>query len=327
MQYSPSNPYATAATTPRKFGSNGRTSSDANAITQANLWEWHQQQAGGGAKDRAEQNWDKALSNTEGRGDAVMNDPYTQAALDRFKGVLGGDVPYTAAVQTQQLSRQADAGATALGAQREMLAEQMGALGGSLADPSAQAALRRLMGANQAQNNANLGDMQTKATLTNFGARNDAASQLAGIRGGQLGMANGQYNQAAQMYANQQISGQHANAAPMGYQQSPGLNYNPGGNQGMTPAPAPVRPTPKPVLAGGTGPAPYRVSTPSQKPYGQVGAYTNRPSTTPVTPAYKNGVNTATNVPYGTGYVQMAGQPGTRVNMNSGLYNPHRPVY
>lgn len=293
MAYSANNPFAAAAATPRSFGMFGRTASDANAITQANLWESQQgsSRSAGGAQDPAQANWQNAMKNTEGRGDAVMSDPYTQAALDRFKGVLGGDVPYSAQVQSQLLSRQADAGASALGAQREMLAEQMGALGGSMADPSAQAALRRLMATNQAQNNANLGDMNTKATLTNFGARNDAAGNLASIRGSQLGMANGQYNQAAQMYANQQISGPRTDAAPT--QQGGGMDQNfmawlmaqgqqnNAGQQGQQKA-APVKPAPNINQSGGVGAAAYG-------PKAQVGYRV-------ATPNYANKPNPVTNI-------------------------------
>lgn len=174
-------------------------------------------QATQGAIGTAQSNWANALKNTEGRGDAVMSDPYTQAALSRFQSVLGGqDVPYTDQVQNQLLARQADAGAAGGAAQASMLRDSMSALGGSMADPQAQAAMRQIQAQLQQQNNGNLGDMQSKATLANFGAKNDAASSLAATRASQLGMANSQYNQASQLYANQQLAGPHQNAVQGG---------------------------------------------------------------------------------------------------------------
>lgn len=188
------------------------------------------------AVDPVEQNWKHVIDDTEGRGAAVMSDPYTSAALGRLQSVANGtEVPYTQQVQNQLLARQADAGASAMGAQRQMIENQQAALGGSMADPSAQAALRRLLGENQAHNNATLGDIQTKAQLTNFGARNDAAMNMAGVRGQQLGQANGQYNQAANYYANRQYSGGHESAVGGGYGGSYGGGGTIGGGGSFTP--------------------------------------------------------------------------------------------
>jgi hypothetical protein len=180
----------------------------------------------GGPNDLAAQrqkNFQSALADTEGRGDAVMNDPYMSTVLAKLQGNMSGG-PYTDQVQNQMIARQADAGAAGMDAQRQMIESQQTALGGSMADPSAQAALRRLVAQNQQQNNANIGDVQTKAALANYGAQNDAAMNLAGVRSGQLGQANSQYNQASNLYANQQINGNHFDAV-----QQPAM-YGGGGN-------------------------------------------------------------------------------------------------
>lgn len=311
---------------------------------------------GAGGVGTAASNWQNALNMTQGRGDAVMGDPYTQAALNRFQSVLGGqDVPYTQQVQNQLLARQADAGAASGAAQASMLRDSMAALDGSMADPQAQAAMRQIQAQLQQQNNANLGDMQSKATMANFGAKNDAASNLAATRAGQLGMANSQYNQASQLYANQSLAGQHVNAtsnvqppvqqgqsgptdyerqmqayqeslkawkaAQQGQQQTSGGNNqqpNTGGgyfSNGMTPLAG------VPYAGPGGGPGPTM----------QVGGSGNWTGNTNGN-TYQNGVNTATGVPMGTGYVQLHDQPNTRINYSGaasqyGVYNPQLPVY
>lgn len=296
--------------------------------------------ASSGGVGTAQSNWANALKNTEGRGDQVMSDPYTQAALSRFQNVLSGaDEPYTQQVQSQLLARQADAGAASAASQGQMLRDSQAALGGSMADPQAQAAMRQIMAANQQQNNANLGDMNTRATLSNFGAKNDAASNLAATRGGQLGMANSQYNQASTLYANQNLAGQHVNAA--GNYAPPIANYNQQPNGNQAPAGQPSA-TNRPVnAAGGYGSTQYGPPSPGS------GLYTQGTSTVPgqwkpvisnssygqsygrpATPAYDaNGTNTTTGTGYGSGYVQQAGQPNTRVQYGLGQYQPNLPVY
>lgn len=266
---------------------------------------------GNGGIGTAQSNWQNALKNTEGRGDAVMNDPYTQAALNRFQSVLGGqDVPYTQQVQNQLLARQADAGAASGAAQASMLRDSMAALGGSMADPQAQAAMRQIQAQLQQQNNANLGDMQSKATMANFGARNDAASNLAATRAGQLGMANSQYNQASQLYANQQLAGPHQSGVSS--VAMPVANYNQ--DAGYAGPPAPYQP-----------PAPQPNPQPQPQPRPNGGLYTNYVSNTgPAKPAFPNMSYGSNN--WTTGQTYPAPQPAVQKNPY-GAYNPNLPVY
>jgi hypothetical protein len=265
--------------------------------------------SGAATTNQAQQNFQSALDMTRGRGDAVMSDPYTQAALDRFKGVLGGhDVPYTDQVQNQLLARQADAGSAAAGAQGQMLRDSMTALGGSMSDPQAQAAIRQIQAQLGSQNNANLGDMQSKATLANFGAKNYAASSLAATRGSQLGMANSQYNQAGQLYANQQLAGPHQSG--MAQYATPTYGNQQAGGQGSAPqmtaidmANADLNRDPRYAQA------PYRPATPP------------RPTQQPQTylPNMSYGSNNWT-----TGQANGAPIPA---RVPASTYNPNLPVY
>ncbi len=169
-----------------------------------------QSRGAGGGVDPAEENRRKALALTEGRGDATMNDPRVTAALDMIQKQMGTG-PYSAQVVNQQANRMADRTATAAGATAAQLREQLAARGGDPNDPSFQAALRAADTGRQQQNNADRGDLESTATLQNYGAQNAAANQLANQRLGQLGQANTQYNQAANLYANEQYSGGHQN--------------------------------------------------------------------------------------------------------------------
>lgn len=166
----------------------------------------------------------KALDLTEGRGDATMNDPRINAALDMIQKQMASG-PYTDQVVNQQANRMADRTATAAGQTAQSLRDQMTARGGNMNDPSFQAALRNADSGRMQQNNANRGDLESNATLQNYSAQNAAANQLANQRMSQLGQANGQYNQAANLYANEQFSGGHVNS--YGTQSQPMLNYTP----------------------------------------------------------------------------------------------------
>lgn len=174
----------------------------------------------------AEQAQQKEFADTEGRGASIMSDPYTQAALDRLKGVTDGtDVPYTQQVQNQLLTKQGDANASAESSQAEMLRNQMTANGGSMSDPSAMAAMRQLEAQRQTANNGALGDIQTQATMNNFNARNQGATSMASVRGQQNAQANQMYGQAAELANRVGESGQHQNAVQSFMPQSMGGGY------------------------------------------------------------------------------------------------------
>lgn len=173
----------------------------------------------------------KILDYSSGRGDAMMNDAMTNAALGRLNDVsAGNDAPFTQTVQNQMLSQQAGMNATAAGSQAEQLRMQAAGLGGSTADPSYQAKLRQIS-SNQQSSNANAqGQIASTAQLQNFGARQQATTSLLSGRMGQMGMANGQYNLGAG-YLNQttQDSAHQSAVQPVVYNFGGGqqpMNYN-----------------------------------------------------------------------------------------------------
>lgn len=228
-----------------------------------------QKSAGASAGGDPAANRAKALGLTEGRGDATMNDPRITAALDMIQKQMG-EGPYSAQVVNQQANRMADRTATTAGQTAQSLRDQMAARGGNPNDPSFQAAMRAADSGRMQQNNADRGDLESNATLQNYSAQNAAANQLANQRMSQLGQANGQYNQAAQLYAGEQFSGDHQNTYGSGSSSSSssargGLGYTPptygssgnnffayNGDQQPQPSPQP-KPAPNPV----TRPAGY----------------------------------------------------------------------
>lgn len=162
--------------------------------------------------DRITADRNATFNDTEGRGTATMDDPRVNAALDQLQGVMNGtDAPYTQRVQDQLLARQGDMSAAAEGANADTLREGIAARGGSMLDPSAQAALHQLTQGRQQENQAAAGDIGTQATLQNFGARMNATGQLASTRLAQLGEANSQFNQGAHYRSLSQQTGAHVN--------------------------------------------------------------------------------------------------------------------
>ena len=151
---------------------------------------------------------------TRGRGDATMNDPRITAALDRLqKNTEEG--PYSPGVVNQMSNRMADRTAAMDAGQTSALREQVANRGGSMNDPSFQAAMNASNTGRMQQNNADRGDLESKAAVTNYGAQGQSAQALAGTRLGQLSHADNMYGQAADMYANQQTdSGQRQSTVP-----------------------------------------------------------------------------------------------------------------
>ena len=169
---------------------------------------------GNGDLSQSQQNWNSAIDMTRGRGDATMNDPRIKAALDRLqKNTEEG--PYSPGVVNQMSNRMADRTAAVGANQAAALREQVANRGGSMNDPSFQAALNASNTGRMQQNNADRGDLESKATVTNYGAQGQAAQALAGTRLGQLSHADDMYGQAGNMYANQQTdSGQRQSTVP-----------------------------------------------------------------------------------------------------------------
>ena len=171
-------------------------------------------QGGQGDLNQSQQNWNSAIDMTRGRGDATMNDPRITAALDRLqKNTEEG--PYSPGVVNQMSNRMADRTAAMDAGQTAALREQVANRGGSMNDPSFQAAMNASNTGRMQQNNADRGDLESKATVTNYGAQGQAAQALAGTRLGQLSHADDMYGQAGNMYANaQNDTGQRQSTVP-----------------------------------------------------------------------------------------------------------------
>lgn len=213
--------------------------------------------SGNAAVDRIADDRAHIYADTEGRGDATLQDPRLTAMLDRLDAVATGkDVPYTDAVKTQMLARRGDMSAAAEAANAESLREAVAARGGSMADPSAQAMLRQGQAARQQQNQAAAGDLDTQAQLANFSARQQANGALGSARLAQLGEANSQYNRGAGFRAMESEDvGGHVNAV------APAWNVS-----GSASSSAPAAPTFGPMFVpswgGGQQPAPTGGSSP-----------------------------------------------------------------
>lgn len=184
----------------------------------------------------------QVFANTEGRGQATLNDPYTQAALTRFQGVANGTtLPYDATTKNALLTSASNASASAEGSQAQMLQQQLAMNGGSMNDPAAQAALRQLASTRQGANQDSLNGINQTANLANFDAQNQGAQQLAGIRSNQNAQANQMYlagaGYRAQDYATSESPG---GRIPMGN----GMVGNQGYNPQQLPALQPYTPQP-----------------------------------------------------------------------------------
>ncbi len=128
---------------------------------------------------------------TEGRAGELANDPYQKSVMDFLQGVTNGSqVPFTNEVQGAILAQQGKGSADAEAAQMANLRESMGANGGSIYDPSYQAAAREAMSQRQGRNLDAAGNMAANAGQANFNARMSGAGQLANARNAQNAQVN-----------------------------------------------------------------------------------------------------------------------------------------
>lgn len=149
----------------------------------------------------AQQNRTYGLEQTEGAADAIMGDPRYRAALDAFGSVVSGqNLPLGQATQNRIYGQAADSNAAANTAQDQMMQRQLAASGGSIYDPSYQAAQRENMSQRQVANQGTLRDIKIKAALENFTAQQGAARSLAATRGQQYSLSNPLRSQAAGYY-------------------------------------------------------------------------------------------------------------------------------
>lgn len=144
----------------------------------------------------------RAFSLLEGRSDDIMNDPQYAAAMQAYQDVLTSGGPMNEQVQNAMAGQLADQGARAQQIQQQQMARQLAASGGSINDPSYQAAQRGMTTQRQLSNQGNRRDIMMQAAMDNFRAQQAAAGNLASVRGQQYGMSNPLLTQAANEYMN-----------------------------------------------------------------------------------------------------------------------------
>ncbi len=244
-------------------------------------------------------NRDRITALTEGRSTELANDPRMNQAMDFFGSVLNGSkVPFSEETQRAQLNQQANGTAAANAAQLRALEEAIVARGGSLQDPSFLAQKQEMMSSRQGQNLDALGQMLSQAGIANYNAQAQGANALAGIRSGQ----NNQINQM--------------NLAGAGYRAQDFRDVPTGGGGGSS------------TTSWSTGPMIGQgAPPPTQVPMYQTPSYVAPPPRVATRPT-PTAAPAPTSAPYtggtGTGYVQQAGDPSTRVY--NGMPPPLKPL-
>jgi hypothetical protein len=152
------------------------------------------------AKGLAEQDRASMLDLSEGQYRESMADPYLESSLGAIEGGMEG--PYTDEVKAGLLAQINDQSAAAERAALGSLRRSQVASGGSMADPSAQAAQRRALANRQTQVQGATTGVNMQAAMENYSARQQAAQRLADVRLGQRRTAQPLAQQASQQYQN-----------------------------------------------------------------------------------------------------------------------------
>jgi len=207
------------------------------------------------------------LGATEGRATALEADPRTNAAMDFFQGVMGGqNAPYNDTVRSAMLTDASNRSAAAEGAQAGLLRDQMAQNGGSVTDPAGQAAMRELMSRRQGANQNAMNNIDQQANIANFNARMQGGAQLAGVRSAQnaqinqMGLAGAEHR--GRIFEDTPTASSYVAPIFLGGTQAP-----PQQNNASTPRPigqqtaSPQAPRPQ------AGAAPHRIQTPQSNAF------------------------------------------------------------
>lgn len=109
----------------------------------------------------------------------LTNDPVDAMIRERLKGVMSGAIgPYDQKTREALATSQADQAAAAETAQNQALRDQIAMNGGSMNDPSAQAAMRDNLTQRQLANQGSRLNVDMNANLQNFNASQNAAGML-----------------------------------------------------------------------------------------------------------------------------------------------------
>lgn len=190
---------------------------------------------------------------TEGRANELRSDPVNQQIIQYLQSIMGGNnVPYNDQTLNALKAQYGKGTASAEAAQMDELRNAVTAGGGSIYDPSFQAASREAMSNRQGQNLDYAGQLGAEANAANFGARQGAANQLAAVNANQnaqinnLGLAGAGYE--AQRFQETPGGGLPTTLmpqyAPQAAQSSAAMGPRASGG-----APAPARMTARPQAA------------------------------------------------------------------------------
>jgi hypothetical protein len=203
---------------------------------------------------------DRITQLTEGRADELRKDPVHGSIMDYLKGVMSGtSTPYndeTVNAMQSQFGRGASAREAA---QMQQLRDSLQATGGSIYDPSYQAAGREIESKRQGANLDYAGQLAMQSNLANFDARNQAATQMSGMNSNQnqqisnLGLTGASYR-ARDFQQVPQASPAQAMGPILMPQYMPQQQQGPvGGQTTQQPKPAaPAAPNPAAFAAPGT---------------------------------------------------------------------------
>jgi hypothetical protein len=154
------------------------------------------------AQQQADEQFRKVMQLTQGRANELRHDPVQQQVMQYLKGVLGGKtMPYTDNTMNALKAQFGKGSASAEAAQMQTLRDSIGASGGSIYDPSYQAASREAQSQRQGANLDYAGQLNAQAGLANFQAQQNAGGMLGSLRNAQNAQINGLSQAAAGMQA------------------------------------------------------------------------------------------------------------------------------
>ena len=163
-----------------------------NGVHDPNRAQQAQSAAASSGQAQSDAMFDKIKALTEGRANEIRNDPVQKQVMDYLQGIISGkDVPYTDTVLNSLQAQHGKGTASAEAAQMEALRGSLGAGGGSIYDPSYQAAGREMASERQGRNLDYGGQLNAMAGVENFNAKSGASGMLGSLRSNQNAQISG----------------------------------------------------------------------------------------------------------------------------------------
>ncbi len=176
---------------------------------------------------------------TEGRANELRNDPVNAEVMNYLRSIMGGNnQPYNDTTMNSLKAQFGKGTASAEEAQMQQLRESLGAGGGSIYDPSYQAAGREQESQRQGRNLDYAGQLGAQANLANFDARANAAGQMGAMNASNnaqisnLGLAGAGFQ--AQRFQEQPSTGMPTTLMPQYAPQAQAPQPKPAGQAGQT---------------------------------------------------------------------------------------------